>query len=93
MNKHFSALLLFIALICFFSVDVFAQRKSKMDTTKSAFLIQPDRIEFEIDNRDGDFQIIPAEENGLLVIKETRNKSRNGFEWNFNLVDSALNIQ
>jgi hypothetical protein len=92
MNKHFSILFLFSALVCFFSVDVLAQWKSKQDTTKSAFLIQPDRIEFEIDNKDGDFQIIPAEENGLLVIKETRNKSRNGFEWNFNLVDSSLNI-
>ena len=93
MNKFFSVLLLITTHVCFYSSDTHAQRKSKQDTSKSAFLIQPDRIEFEIDNKDGDFQIIPAEENGLLVIKETRNKSRNGFEWNFNLVDSALNIQ
>ncbi|MEQ6118437.1 hypothetical protein [Reichenbachiella sp. MALMAid0571] len=88
MNKY----LLLLLLISFQS---FAQRKAKKDTTteKSSFIIQPNRIEFEIDNSDGHFQIIPAKENGLLVIKETKNRSRDGFEWNFNLVDSALNIQ
>lgn len=88
MNKYLLLLLLI-------SYSSFAQKKSKKDTTeeKATFLVQPNRIEFEIDNRDGDFQIIPAKENGLLVIKETKNRSRDGFEWNFNLVDSALNIQ
>ena len=92
MNKFLSVLIIIIVNICLFPSDSLSQRKSKTDTTKSAFLKQPDRIEFEIDNRDGDFQIIPADENGLLVIKETRNRSRKGFEWNFNLVDSALNV-
>lgn len=93
MIKFLIAFFILMVNVGFYTTETLAQRRSKKDTTKSAFLIQPDRIEFEIDNKDGDFQIIPAEENGLLVIKETRNKSRNGFEWNFNLVDSALNIQ
>ncbi len=77
------------------SFQSFAQKRSKKDTIsdKATFLVQPSRIEFEIDTRDGDFQIIPAQENGLLVIKETKNRDKEGFQWDFNLVDSALNIQ
>jgi hypothetical protein len=94
MNKLLTLLLLICIQALAYTAAI-AQKKLKADPNaeKSAFLIQPERIEFEIDTRDGDFQIIPAEENGLLVIKETRNRSKNGFEWNFNLVDSALNIQ
>ncbi|MFY0653212.1 MAG: hypothetical protein JXQ96_14315 [Cyclobacteriaceae bacterium] len=85
----------YLWLLLLLSFQSFAQKKAKKDTTteKHSFIVQPNRIEFEIDNRDGDFQIISAEENGLLVINETKERNRRGFAWNFNLIDSSLNIQ
>ena len=64
----------------------------KEDSAKS-YISQPQRIEFEIDKKDENFTVIPAEEDGLLVVTESRNKSKEGFLWKFNMLDTALNVQ
>ncbi|MEO9964614.1 MAG: hypothetical protein ABJF11_02425 [Reichenbachiella sp.] len=74
----------------------YGQKKKKnaeVDTTEQeSFIVQPKRIEFEVGNRDEDFIIISAKENGLLVVKETRNRTESGFVWELYLVDSLLNV-
>lgn len=74
----------------------YSQKKKKgveQDTTEQeSFIVQPKRIEFEIGNKDEDFVVISAEEKGLLVVKQTTNRTETGFIWEMYLVDSALNV-
>ncbi|UXX78073.1 hypothetical protein N7E81_11965 [Reichenbachiella carrageenanivorans] len=72
------------------------QKKKKdavQDTTEQeSFIVQPKRIEFEIGNKDEDFIVISAQEKGLLVVKQTTNRTETGFVWEMYLVDSALSV-
>jgi hypothetical protein len=58
------------------------------DTT--SFINQPIRLEYEIDKKDQEFHVISAGENGLMLATQTSNKSPQGFLWNINMLDSAL---
>lgn len=93
MRKTAYIVLLFIVSL---HLAATAQKKKKeveTDTTEQeSFIVQPRRIEFEVGNKDEDFVIISAKERGLLVVKETRNRTESGFVWEMYLVDSALNI-
>lgn len=93
MRKTAYIVLLFIVSL---HLAATAQKKKKeveTDTTdQESFIVQPRRIEFEVGNKDEDFVIISAKERGLLVVKETRNRTESGFVWEMYLVDSALNI-
>ena len=88
----------FVTCILLFSLVAFganAQKKKKKleeDTTQSSFLLQPNRIEFEIGDKDEDFRIISAGEKGLLMIKQTRVRGEKGYIWELNLIDSVLNV-
>ena len=87
-------------IIIFFAIGIpsllFGQKKKKeveSDTIEQeSFIIQPSRIEFEVGSKDEDFIIISAREKGLLVVKETRNRTETGFIWELYLVDSLLNV-
>lgn len=84
-------------LIFIFSIynNGWAQKKRKRQDSAvvdSSFIFQPNRIEFEIGPKDIDFQIIPAEEQGLLVVKSSRNRNKEGWIWSFNMVDTTLNV-
>lgn len=69
------------------------KKAAKVDTTEQeSFIVQPKRIEFEVGTKDEDFIIISAKERGLLVVKETRNRTESGFVWELYLVDSLLNV-
>lgn len=57
-----------------------------------SFLEQPNRIEFEIAPKDDDFQIVTAGDQGLLVVKSTRNRTKDGWLWAFSMVDTTLHV-
>lgn len=85
---------LFFVLLAF---SVSAQKKKNkkslgQDSIKNSFIIQPNRIEFEIRTKDEDFILIPAEEKGLLVVKQTRVRDVQGYIWELTLIDSTLNV-
>lgn len=67
----------------------YSQRKKERDT--SALIIQPGRVEFHIDDFNNQFDIVNGEEHGLLVYMESMDRSEGGFNWTFNLLDTALN--
>lgn len=89
-----------VYILIFLMVSVhglsFGQKKKKeteIDTVEQeSFIVQPKRIEFEVGSKDEDFVIISAKERGLLVVKETRNRTETGFIWELYLVDSVLNM-
>lgn len=83
-NKYIS----FFVLLIFLSLNSNAQKKKNQDT--SSHISQPGRIEFDIYDYDMDFRVINGEENGLLVVIETQNRSDNGFNWTFHYVDTLL---
>jgi len=89
--------LLWIFLILCLTSSVLAQKKKNKknlvkDSIRNSFIIQPNRIEFEIGDMDDDFYLISAEERGLLVIKQTRNRDQNGYIWELTLIDSTLQV-
>ncbi len=75
-------IMLSTALLCI------AQKKKTPDT--SAFITQPDRIEFEINKFDEEFTIINGEEDGLLVLKETSVRNPKGYGWTLYKLDKDL---
>jgi hypothetical protein len=79
-------------LIIFLLSSSFAQRnKQQMDT--SAYLEQPNRIEFNFERSDLAFSVINGYEDGLLVVKETNVRKDGGFEWGLYKLDTALQIE
>ncbi len=85
---------LFISILLVFSLPGMAQDPELGDLAneqEESFLIQPNRIEFEIEDKDGDYTIIPAQEYGLMVVADTRNKTKDSFMWKFHMLDTALN--
>lgn len=68
-----------------------AQRKKERDT--SSYIYQPDRVEFEISEKDLDFTLINGEEQGLLLAVETSNRSSDGYQWQLHHLDTALNVK
>ena len=80
------------SIILFYQFSLTYGQVLSEDTLDSTFLVQPNRIEFEMGPKDGDFQIVPAKEQGLLVVKTTRVRSKDGWLWSFNMVDTTLNM-
>lgn len=84
---------LLILLICFSVIEItFSQNKRKTENIASKNIVQPNRIEFEINPKDGKYKIISAEDKGMLIINPTREIHKKGYEWQFYLLDSMLNI-
>ncbi|MBR09258.1 MAG: hypothetical protein CMP48_16445 [Rickettsiales bacterium] len=76
-----------LLIISVFAVD--AQRKKDQDT--SALISQPGRVEFNIFDFTMQYDIINGEDNGLLVYLETEDRTDEGYNWTFNLLDTTLN--
>ena len=84
--------LVFFLLISTTSFSQKLEQSDSIENEKPSFIIQPDRIEFEINNQSHNYEIIPADEHGLMVLSETINRTKEGFEWSFNMLDTALNV-
>ena len=82
---------LVIFLSLFISEFGFAQKKNKEVQISSENIIQPNRVEFEIQPKDGDYQIIPAEDRGMLVFNQSYIRNKDMYEWQFCFLDSTLN--
>ena len=77
-------------LLLFINVLILsAQRKKDQDT--SAVIVQPGRIEFNLYDFSMQYDIVNGEDNGLLVYLETEDRTEHGYNWTFNLLDTALN--
>jgi hypothetical protein len=80
-----------ITLFCCISNLAFSQKKKEKDT--SAYLIQPDRIEFTMERTEKEFHIVNGFEEGMLVIVVTSNKVEGGnMGWVLHKLDTALEI-
>lgn len=79
-------------LFCFISCYSFlaAQKKKGQDT--SQYLVQPNRIEFDIGRYDEDFHIISGGRDGMLVLKETGVTNPDGYGWVLTCLDTAFNV-
>jgi hypothetical protein len=82
---------LFLLILCTTCLFTFSEAQRKKERDTSAYLTQPDRVEFQKDRLDVDFTIINGEQDGLLVVKQTRVKSEKGFGWNLYKLDTTLN--
>lgn len=82
-----------ILFLClgFIAISGFSQRKKDRDT--SDYIYQPNRVEFEVSDFDLDFQIISGEDEGLLVVVETNDRSGGGYNWKFHYLDTLLKVQ
>lgn len=80
-----------LVLIVFISVsDAFSQKKKQRDT--SSYLMQPNRLEFEMDV-DGDyFHVVSGSVDGMLIIKESDRGTDGNHNWIFHLADTSLNM-
>ncbi|MGK7396144.1 MAG: hypothetical protein ACNS62_16320 [Candidatus Cyclobacteriaceae bacterium M3_2C_046] len=55
-------------------------------------IVQPQRYEIELEPYDNYFQVIPASEEGLILVRETKERNRNGdHQWQMVKLDTALN--
>ncbi|MFT4738833.1 MAG: hypothetical protein ACI8QD_001302 [Cyclobacteriaceae bacterium] len=90
--KYFIASLHAIVVMLLAVTTVEAQRnKNRPDT--SAYLEQPDRIEFLFEDNDLSFTIINGAENGLLVVKETSVRNAYGYGWVLYKLDQDLKTE
>jgi len=69
----------------------FAQRKKEQQDT-STYILQPNRIEFDMGWDDHVFHIIDGKDNGLMVAVETDNALDGGDLWAFHYLDTSLNV-
>lgn len=85
-------LLLIFFAVMYVQFDLHAQRK-KQPMDSSAYLEQPNRIEFIFEDNDVGFTVINAEEDGLMVVKETTVKNQDGLGWVLYKLDTALQLE
>ncbi|MBV6645313.1 MAG: hypothetical protein KI790_07675 [Cyclobacteriaceae bacterium] len=69
----------------------FSQKKKDRDT--SSLLIQPDRIEIEFQSSSDEFHVITGDEDGLILVKETNSRRKEGFAWVFTKIDTDLEVE
>lgn len=72
------------------SIFSYGQKKNEKDT--SDYLVQPNRIEFEVGKYDLDFHVISGKEDGMMVVQETSVPSDNGYGWVLTCLDTTLNV-
>lgn len=81
-------LLLLLAL----PLATFSQKRKKEKDT-SAVILQPNRIEFEVEKDRSDFYVVPGDTEGILVIEEIAEGSLvSGGSWKLHMVDTAFNV-
>jgi len=73
-----SGVLITVVVILFISSRGFAQ------------VHQPSRFEITLKNNDNYFDVLSAEENGIIIFRETRERSREGVKWEIIKLDSNL---
>ncbi|UXP31034.1 hypothetical protein N6H18_11805 [Reichenbachiella agarivorans] len=67
---------------------VFSQAISDSD---SSILMQTKRVEYEVSNEDIRFELVQGDDEGILMIRETRRRTSSGFIWTLNYLDTSLN--
>ncbi|MFY0606209.1 MAG: hypothetical protein JXR10_05810 [Cyclobacteriaceae bacterium] len=81
--------ILYVFLLAF-SLLGFAQKK---DRDTSSFIIQPNRIEFQMEDFNTNFQLVGGEESGILAVVSTQKNNGEGFDWVFHSLDTALTVR
>jgi len=81
----------FLPVIALLPILLFAKKKKDRDT--SAVILQPNRIEFELARDASEFFVVSGEENGIMVVEETKvGVKPRGSLWKVHLVDTTLKI-
>ncbi len=86
MNIKFFSILFFLLL----TLSAQAQKKHR-DT--SSYIIQPDRIEFQLENLNLNYQLIGGEKSGILVVVSTQKNNSEGYDWMIHSVDTSLSVR
>ena len=82
----------FLIILIALPILSFAQRKKDRDT--SAAILQPNRIEFEMEREASEFYVVPGELDGILVVEETTEAAKGGgYKWKLHMVDTALQVR
>jgi len=80
-----------ILLLLLIPLTLFAQRTKKRDS--STVITQPNRIEFEMENINSNFHVVPGGTDGILVVEETDESAQGeGIIWKLHMIDTAFNI-
>ncbi|MDA0194164.1 MAG: hypothetical protein O2887_15315 [Bacteroidetes bacterium] len=78
------------AVLVFVMISFELLGQKRVENQEVDYLLQPNRIEFEYKFEDGDYHIVPADEMGLVVLKETSERSSGGYYWEYHYVDTLL---
>lgn len=76
--------------LCVLSLVSGAQRKKQRDT--SSYVIQPNRIEFDMGIEGSSFHLIPGKEDGMLIVEEGERVQNGTYGWTFHLADTTLHL-
>ncbi|MEQ8240325.1 MAG: hypothetical protein RIA69_13995 [Cyclobacteriaceae bacterium] len=82
-------ILIYVGLLCSVTLS-FSQKKKRQDT--SNYIVQSNRVEFDMGSEDYDFHVIEGQENGMLVAVQTSDALADGELWVFHYLDTALNV-
>jgi len=86
-GMYFKVITVILPVFLIFETE--AQR-NQIEKQRATYLEQPNRIEFDVEPEDQDYIIVPAEDRGLVIFKETYERGDRGFYWEFNHVDTLL---
>ncbi|MEQ9423049.1 MAG: hypothetical protein RJQ09_01430 [Cyclobacteriaceae bacterium] len=81
----------FIIIAHVIIINAFGQNDE--DKEPADYIEQPERLELTIDPDDEDYFIVSAEQDGLFIFKETNDRGKKGFFWEFTQVDTLLKEQ
>jgi hypothetical protein len=78
---------------CLIAVNLSSSAQKIPIQNPSAYVVQSERIEFEVNENSDHFHIINGFEEGLLIINKQLNKVSDGkIAWKMQLLDSELNV-
>ncbi|WP_073118818.1 hypothetical protein [Reichenbachiella agariperforans] len=76
-----------VVLLCWCQGIVLGQDIEEDDS----FISQPLRLEYEVSNQDRSFETVQADDEGLLLVRQTNIRTQTGFAWGLYYLDTALN--
>lgn len=80
----------FCMILVILSLAGVSQKRKEKEA--STYLEQPNRIEFDMEYNTS-YQVISGEESGMMVVVETDDGTKEGYNWHFHLLDTLLNMQ
>ncbi|MCV9385750.1 hypothetical protein [Reichenbachiella ulvae] len=79
-------LLLYMLLILISTSNVWSQDND----TLASLISQTKRVEYEVSNQDLRFELVQADQEGVMIVRETSIRTDNGHAWALYMLDTAL---